>query len=57
MSNLSLVSMSTLKFLLLISITKMSYEHTTEEVDLEKYPNAKALVQVSEKFFKEVEDL
>jgi hypothetical protein len=35
----------------------MSYEGTTEEVDLEKYPNAKALVETCKQFFHEVQDL
>lgn len=35
----------------------MSYGGTTEEVDLEQYPNAKALVDRCKDFFAEVEDL
>jgi len=35
----------------------MSYGGTTEEVDLEQYPNAKALVERCKDFFAEIDDL
>lgn len=35
----------------------MSYEGTNEEVDLERYPNAKALVERCSDFFAEIGDL
>ncbi|KAK5096972.1 hypothetical protein LTR70_006271 [Exophiala xenobiotica] len=35
----------------------MSYEGRSEEVDLEKYPNAKALVERCKDFFAETDDL
>jgi len=35
----------------------MSYGGTNEEVDLEQYPNAKALVERCKDFFAEIDDL
>lgn len=36
---------------------KMSYDGRSEEVDLEEYPNAKALVERCKDFFAETDDL
>ena len=37
--------------------SSMSYEQNTEQVDLDKYPDARALYDTCLKFFSEVENL